>query len=77
VSAIADPDTLAPYEYLIDSSSTYRLCATFTTDTHGQNQTPNPNYPYGGSTFWEHGPGRTCFTITARNYNTPAPIPPK
>ena len=69
VSAITDPDTMAPYEYMIDASSTYRLCATFTTDTRGQTQQqPRDYYPYNGSTFWEHGPGRTCFPITAKTY---------
>ena len=67
VSAINDPDTMAPYEYLMDATSTYRLCATFTTDTRGLEQNQEQYYPY-NSVFWEHGPERTCFTITAKTY---------
>jgi hypothetical protein len=70
VSSITDPDTMAPYEYLIDTTSTYRLCATFTTDSQGQPQDPYQPYPYpyNGSTFWEHGATRTCYPITAKIY---------
>lgn len=73
VSSIKDPDTMRPYEYQQDSSSTYRLCATFTTDTRSEGQTPDIYSPYPSSTFWQHGPERTCFAITARNYNSPTP----
>ncbi|HVM90892.1 MAG TPA: hypothetical protein VMU11_03280 [Verrucomicrobiae bacterium] len=73
VSGITDPENGQTYDYVTNSTSTYKLCAVFTTDTRGQSQDQNQNYPYNGSTFWEHGPERTCFSITARNFNTPTP----
>jgi type II secretory pathway pseudopilin PulG len=75
VSGIADPDSNQPYEYTISSSNTYKLCATFSTDSHGQGANQPPSYPYGSSTFWDHGPEHTCFTITAKSYPTPVPTP--
>jgi hypothetical protein len=68
VASIVDPDTGLAYEYLIDATSTYQLCATFETNTVGQSQDPQNPYPYYTSTFWEHPIGRTCYSITARTY---------
>ncbi|MEI7512194.1 MAG: type II secretion system protein [Candidatus Uhrbacteria bacterium] len=69
VSSIVDPDTMTPYEYAVESTSTYRLCATFTTDSRGISKDPNQYaQPYNSSAFWEHNSERTCFTITAKVY---------
>jgi len=64
--AIADPVTASPYDFQATSARTYRLCATFTTDTA---KTPAPaDHGYGyDDTEWAHGRGRRCFDRTAKN----------
>jgi hypothetical protein len=56
-SKTVDPETRAPYEYHLKSSSEYELCATF---SDGEEQEFRL-----GSQFWQHGKGRTCFTLDA------------
>lgn len=63
--AIADPVTAKPYEFQPIDAITYRLCATFTTDTA---KTPAPaDYSYGYEfSEWDHGVGDRCFKRTAK-----------
>jgi len=57
---ITDPETNAAYEYHPKSATAYDLCANFAeVETGGRNGYPNT---YG---FWNHGKGRTCFTLDA------------
>jgi hypothetical protein len=57
---LADPETEAPYEYHPHSAETYELCAVFSSSgsDDGFGVTYNPQ-------FWNHGKGRTCFTLDA------------
>jgi hypothetical protein len=47
-----DPETGEPYSYLVKDDSTFELCATFTMARNSDS-----------SVFWNHPPGRHCFTI--------------
>ncbi|MCR4256278.1 MAG: hypothetical protein NUW08_01085, partial [Candidatus Uhrbacteria bacterium] len=62
-----DPDSGEPYEYRIGSGSTYELCSDFSTDSVNVDKRITEPYP-ADNRFWEHGPKRTCFTITARTF---------
>lgn len=64
--AIVDPVTASPYDFQATSGRTYRLCASFTTDTA---KTPAPaGYGYGhDDTEWAHGAGRRCFDRTVED----------
>lgn len=70
IGTTADPETGAPYEYAARSVDTYDLCATFVTDSRGQDISKMEPYPQGGQ-FWEHAAERTCFTITTQKYPKP------
>lgn len=59
----ADPVDGTPYEYRITGPSTYRLCATFFTDTADPRATTGQL-----ADEWNHGAGRQCFD---RRYRTP------
>lgn len=63
---IADPVTSKSYAFQATGARTYRLCATFTTDTA---KTPAPaGYGYGyDDTEWAHGAGHRCFDRIAEN----------
>ena len=59
---IVDPETLTPYDYKLINEVQYELCAVFTTSSRESLNRPQP----GTSTnFWEHPPGRHCFTLDA------------
>lgn len=64
-----DPDTKQPYEYSVTGATTFRICATFTTeskvnDTNTRQLTPAFG-PYGPVTEnWAHGIGRVCYDRT-------------
>jgi hypothetical protein len=49
-----DPETGQPYEYTVKSADTYELCAVFAGRSEAR------------ADFWSHGPGRRCYTVTAR-----------
>lgn len=59
----ADPVDGTPYDYRITGPLTYRLCATFSTDTADPRATTDrvPDE-------WSHGAGRQCFE---RRYRAP------
>ena len=68
--ALVDPVTGEPYGYrVLDSAAgRYELCAVFqTADTTG-----GRGGQFEPSDFWNHGPGRHCFTLTASE-----PVKPK
>lgn len=50
-----DPATDAAYEYLVDASEAYRLCADFA----------RPSGEDARGDFWAHEAGRTCFSFRA------------
>ncbi len=60
-----DPVTRSLYEYRVQDSLSYELCATFVT---ADSLAPSGD-PAEASHFWKHAPERTCFrlTIPARN----------
>lgn len=57
-----DPQSGAPYGYEIVSTSGYRLCADFSTDTKAD---PGPGTP-AVTTGWAHAAGRQCFERTIK-----------
>ncbi|HEY4479147.1 MAG TPA: DUF5671 domain-containing protein [Candidatus Paceibacterota bacterium] len=56
-----DPETDAAYEYEILAPESFRLCATFKTDSTATGKVPQPSGPYYGNETWSHGTGRVCF----------------
>ncbi len=54
-----DPQSGAQYVYEILGTDRYRLCATFTGSSAGDERMPF-------TAGWPHGPGRTCFERVAR-----------
>src|SRR5207248_11259171 len=52
-----DPETRKPYEYRVRAGRVYELCAAFSGPAE-TDQVP-------GTRFWNHGKGRTCFTLNA------------
>ena len=61
VRSIEDPDTGAPYEYRIIDETDYELCAVFNAASPERQADRRPF----SETIWDHGPGRTCFALTA------------
>ena len=61
VQSIEDPESGAPYEYRVFDGTDYELCAIF--DAAHPERKAEPRYFY--ETIWDHGPGRTCFALTA------------
>jgi hypothetical protein len=57
-SRTTDPETGAAYEYHPKTGGAYDLCANFTAASE------NPRVGY-SSNFWEHGTGRSCFSLDA------------
>jgi len=55
---IVDPVTSQPYEFEPIRARTYRLCATFTTDTAKTRAAADYR---AGAEHWAHGAGRRCF----------------
>jgi len=60
----SDPQTGAPYVYEVTGATSYRLCASFTTDTANEGRDERPDYTY--SVEWAHGAGRQCFERHAK-----------
>jgi type II secretory pathway pseudopilin PulG len=60
----SDPQTGAPYVYEVTGTTSYRLCASFTTDTAKERRDERPDYTY--SVEWAHGAGRQCFERHAK-----------
>jgi hypothetical protein len=58
---LSDPVTGVPYEYRVTDNGTYELCATFETVVTEQRDERN------NSRFWDHGRGRHCYLLDARN----------
>ncbi len=61
VRSIEDPDTGAPYEYRIIDETDYELCAVFAAESPERRDERRPF----SETIWDHGPGLTCFGLTA------------
>lgn len=57
--ATADPHGGTPYAYEVSGERTYRVCASFTTDTAKGSDAP------WAPDRWNHGIGRQCFQQTA------------
>lgn len=70
-----DSQTQEPYEYVKITSTTYKLCAEFNTDTNIFKDNPIlPANDYGGKS-WSHPAGNYCFnqTINPNMYSKPMP----
>ena len=64
-----DPETGAAYEYVMISTTSFKLCATFNlaSDTDNPNmmgETPYAVYPAGKMENWAHAAGHACFERT-------------
>jgi len=59
-SPAADPETGAAYEYRPKSGAAYELCADFFEASSDEGSRVRYGYQ---SNFWEHGKGRTCFSL--------------
>lgn len=66
LARLKDPRSSADYEYRPSTSSTYELCATFETDNRLTTKTEPLGWPE--LAFWQHGLGRTCFTLNTRKH---------
>lgn len=55
-----DPDTKAPYEYIVEGPMSFSLCATFVVPSSMK----NPGPIIGDIGQFYHGSGRTCFKRT-------------
>jgi hypothetical protein len=55
---LKDPVTGAYYEYHPKSATAYELCATFATDSAGEDEGYSPVSP-----FWSHPAGRRCYQL--------------
>ena len=62
VDSVDDPETGAPYEYRVKKGTDYELCAVFSTDSAERRRESRAF----SDTAWDHGVGRTCFSLTAR-----------
>jgi hypothetical protein len=62
-SSRRDPETGAPYEYVIQSADRYRLCATFDRDARRDGRRPPPGVGRIQAVFWTHGAGHDCFDV--------------
>jgi hypothetical protein len=58
---LSDPVTGVPYEYRVTGNGTYELCATF--ETVVTEHRDERKY----SRFWDHGRGRHCYLLDARD----------
>ena len=61
-SRTTDPETGAPYEYNPKSGTAYELCAGFFEASSEEGTHARYGYQ---SNFWEHGKGRSCFSLDA------------
>ena len=61
VRSIADPDTGRPYGYHLVGGVDYELCAVFAAERPERRDERRPF----SETIWDHGPGLTCFALTA------------
>lgn len=68
-NAPKDPETKVSYEYIVDDTFKFQLCANFSTSNNGNDSKLNTSRvmysPY--DTYqqnWQHESGRTCFTKT-------------
>ena len=61
VQSIEDPQTGRPYGYYLVGGVDYELCAVFNTESP---QRRDESRPFSES-IWDHGPGLTCFPLTA------------
>ena len=71
-----DPQTKQPYEYSVTSTYSYKLCATFETDSTKDQPDPNDSttYPVYGGDF-THPQGHFCFTEREQPpYNQTYPV---
>lgn len=61
VQSIADPDTGRPYGYHLVGGVDYELCAVFSAESPERQDERRPF----SESIWDHGPGLTCFALTA------------
>lgn len=76
-SILNDPESNAPFDYRTTGTSTYELCATFSTVlTDANNAQPMAPAPYGAPVagFWNHAAGHVCYSLHVTP--TPAAVKP-
>ncbi|MEO7039195.1 MAG: hypothetical protein ABI446_05575 [Gemmatimonadaceae bacterium] len=69
---LKDPQTNAPYTYLVSGARSYRLCATFAqpSDTAARARF---DVSMSASRSWRHGAGESCFDLTPPDKSTTSP----
>ncbi len=65
-----DPETNQPYEYRIDGTYSYSLCATFST---AKTKDTSVTYEAYDQPAFNHGKGYTCFNFTVSGVYAPTP----
>jgi hypothetical protein len=66
----SDPATQSAYDYAVEDTLHYRLCATFETDSQElARRQAQPDYD-GANHFWDHPTGRHCFLIRVRRLDS-------
>ena len=70
-----DPQSRAPYEYVVQDKLSYKLCATFKTSVKNSVKAMPQIYPPGPyNESWDHQAGRVCFTRTINPSLYPSPL---
>lgn len=65
--AITDPETKLPYLYEASHDNTYKLCATFATETEKESVSDSQNYEYSRfQTRFKHPKGYYCFPLNVQ-----------
>lgn len=63
-----DPQSNAPYTYLVSGERSYRLCATFAQPSDSTTSRRTAGFYFGGVSrdrhSWRHGAGESCFDLT-------------
>jgi hypothetical protein len=70
IRSTVDPETGIPYEYLVKSSNTYDLCATFSLEQVQPQTIGNPYPPKatGMVDFWNHPAGHKCYEVKVQKW---------
>ena len=75
---IQDPETEQKYEYSIVNQTSYKLCATFVTDSEDEKNKKGGFRDYYVDKEFKHPKGHHCFNLNVTAYNTyssPSPKP--
>ena len=69
--SLVDPRTGRPYESRVAGEKTFELCAVFATVVAEDPRLPKPYVEPYLQRFWQHGVGRTCFSLEPQKQPVP------